>query len=206
MDKCAWDSYTLGRSKDGDRRMRRSHIVLSAAMLALAATGCARNEPIQTGRTAFTFDSTYQRASYAQPIETTFDRTVKVFRESGYILDIVDRATGQLSGRRGKTADKGGRNEVNLQFFALVMPAANNGSQLALKFTQVARVGIPVISEAKAEVILSQPELYSYVFRRVDAAVETAPGAASAPAPASTPAANAADADLMPSDPATPQS
>jgi hypothetical protein len=84
------------------------------------------------------------------------------------------------------------------------MPAANNGSQLALKFTQVARVGIPVISEAKAEVILSQPELYSYVFRRVDAAVETAPAAASASAPA--PAANAADADLMPRDPATPQS
>lgn len=173
-------------------------------MLALAATGCARNEPIQTGRTAFTFDSTYQRATYAQPIETTFDRTVKVFRDSGYVLDIVDRATGQISGRRGKTADKGGRNDVNLQFFALVMPAANNGSQLALKFTQVAKLGIPVISETKAEVILSQPELYAYIFRRVDAAVDvTAPSAPTGPA---APAPVSADADLMPSDPATPQS
>lgn len=187
--------------------MRRVQVFLSATMLALVGAGCARNEPIQTGRTAFTFDSTYQRASYAQPIETTFDRTVKVFRDSGYILDIVDRATGQLSGRRGKTADKGGRNEVNLQFFALVMPAANNGSQLALKFTQVARVGIPVISEAKAEVIMSQPELYAYIFRRVDAAADGKPAQAAMPASTavSAPAANPVDADLMPSEPSTPQ-
>ncbi|MBU6252616.1 MAG: hypothetical protein KGN98_05450 [Alphaproteobacteria bacterium] len=187
--------------------MRRFGLTMMSVLAGLTAAGCARNEPIQTDRTAFNFDSSYQRASFAQPIETTFDRTVKVFRESGYVLDIVDRATGQISGRRGKTADKGGRNEVKLQFFALVMPAANHGSQLALKFTQVARVGIPVISEARAEVILSQPELYAYVFRRVDSAsdaVGAAPAAVSTPAAPAEGASNA-NADLMPADPATPQ-
>lgn len=188
--------------------MRHFQPALSAALLTIALAGCAHNEPIQTGRTAFTFDSTYQHASFSQPIETTFDRTAKVFRDSGYILDIVDRATGQLSGRRGKTADKGGRNDVNLQFYALVMPAANNGSQLALKFTQVARVGIPVISETKAEVILSQPELYAYIFRRVDGAADAAslPMLPAQPAAPSAPTGNPAEADLMPSPAETPRS
>lgn len=180
--------------------MRRSQIALMTAFMALAAAGCTRNGPIQTDRAAFTFDSTYQRAGYTQPIEATFDRTVAVFRESGYVLDVVDRATGQISGRRGKTADKGGKNQVELRFFALVMPGTNQGSQLALKFTQVASVGLPVINETKAEIVLSQPELYAYVFRRVagtpannDQAVTPLPPlpAADAPAaPASAPAAS----------------
>lgn len=189
--------------------MRRFGLAVVAVVMGISATGCARNEPIQTDRTAFNFDSSYQRSSFAQPIETTFDRTVKVFRDSGYVLDIVDRATGQISGRRGKTADKGGHNEVKLQFFALVMPTANHGSQLALKFTQVARVGIPIISEARAEVILSQPELYAYIFRRVDAASDApmAPAAAGQTAAAAAPAASPVDAnaDVMPTDPSTPQ-
>ena len=153
--------------------MRRSHTILSTALLVLASAGCARNEPIQTDRAAFTFHSTYQRAGYTQPIEATFDKTVAVFRESGYVLDIVDRATGQISGRRGKTGDKGSKNQVALRFFALVMPGPGQGSQLALKFTQVASVGLPVINQTKAEVILSQPELYAYVFRRVAGAPVT---------------------------------
>ena len=69
--------------------MRRLFIMTSLGALALLTTGCARRDPIQTDRTAFTFDSTYQRNTYSQPIEATFDRTVTVFREAGYTLDLV---------------------------------------------------------------------------------------------------------------------
>ena len=188
--------------------MRRFYVTAMSAAVLLGSAGCARNEPIQTDRAAFTFDSTYQRAGYSQPIETTFDRTVKVFRDAGYMLDIVDRATGQISGRRGKTGDKGAKNQVDLRFFALVMPGTGQGSQLALKFTQVASVGVPLINQAKAEVILSQPELYAYVFRRVGS---SAPAASAMPAaleaamaPDAAPA--ALNADIMPQEtPADPR-
>ncbi|MFM7028394.1 MAG: hypothetical protein ACKOXK_06935 [Chakrabartia sp.] len=179
---------------------RASQILITSAFLVLGA-GCARNEPIQTDRAAFTYDSTYQRAGFSQPIEATFDKTAAIFRESGYVLDIVDRATGQISGRRGKTGDKGAKNQVELRFFALVMPGPNQGSQLALKFTQVASVGLPVINQAKAEIILSQPELYAYVFRRVGS---PAPGAAQAATPAAAPSPiaeqsqSAINADILP--------
>ena len=53
------------------------------------------------------------------PIEDTFDRTVLVFKEAGYKLDVIDRATGQISGRRGATGDKGSVKDKDLKFYAL---------------------------------------------------------------------------------------
>jgi hypothetical protein len=181
-------------------------MMTSICALALFAGGCARREPIQTDRTVFTYDSTYQRNNYTQPIEATFDRTTTVFREAGYTLDLVDRATGQISGRRGKTGDKGAKSTGELRFYALVLPGSGSGSQLALKFVQVANVGVPLISGAKAEVIMSQPELYAYVFRRVNGAT---PREAAATLPAPTPASPAygtdsVNSDLTPFEPESP--
>ncbi len=183
--------------------MRHPFILMSLGALALVSAGCSRRDPIQTDRTAFTFDSTYQRATYAQPIEATFDRTVTVFREAGYTLEIVDRATGQISGRRGKTGDKGAKTGGDMRFYAIVLPGTGSGSQLALKFVQLASVGVPIFSGAKAEVIMSQPELYAYVFRRVDGANRDAARAPIAPpalAPVGAPAAatDGLNSDLMP--------
>jgi hypothetical protein len=130
-----------------------------------------------------------------------------VFRESGYVLDVVDRATGQISGRRGKTGDKGSKNQVALRFFALVMPGPGQGSQLALKFTQVASVGLPVINQTKAEIILSQPELYAYIFRRVAGAPATGDQSVTPlpPAPAAEPVPQNAPQSDLPALPALPQ-
>lgn len=177
--------------------MRQPLALTAFSALALFATGCARTDPIQTDRTAFTFDATYQRSSFAQPIEATFDRTVTVFREAGYTLDIVDRATGQISGRRGKTGDKGAKSSGDLRFYAIVLPGTGNGSQLALKFAQLASVGVPLISGTKAEVIMSQPELYAYVFRRVNGANRDA---SSVPQPAGI-GVDSLNSDLAPPDP-----
>jgi hypothetical protein len=180
--------------------MRRLFIMTSLGALALLTTGCARRDPIQTDRTAFTFDSTYQRNTYSQPIEATFDRTVTVFREAGYTLDLVDRATGQISGRRGKTGDKGAKSTADMRFYAIILPGTGNGSQLALKFVQVANVGVPLLNGAKAEVIMSQPELYAYVFRRVNGATPT--GASSGLSPAApSEATDNVNSDLSPFDP-----
>ncbi len=181
--------------------MRRTLTLMTLGALALLPAGCARRDPIQTDRTAFTFDSTYQRATYAQPIEATFDRTVTVFREAGYKLDIVDRATGQISGKRGKSGDKGTKSPGDMRFYAIILPGSGSSSQLALKFVTLANVGVPLISGAKAEVIMSQPELYAYVFRRVNGATPT--GASSGLAPAATSeATDSVNADLSPFDPA----
>ena len=93
---------------------------LSAVLLALA--GCAAGGAIQPDRTVFSLDNNYQRYSYAMPIEQTFDRTVAVFKEAGYKLDVLDRATGQISGRRGATGDKGSGSDKDLKFYALILP------------------------------------------------------------------------------------
>lgn len=145
--------------------------LLALALVASASMGlsaCARPDSIQTDRTQFTPDDTFQRKAFSQPVVLTFDKTVTVFREAGYTLDIVDRATGQISGRRGKTGDKGAQRSDDLRFVALILPGAGDvGSVLNLKFVQVSPLGVPVISRSKAEVVLSQPELYAYVFSRI---------------------------------------
>ena len=145
--------------------------LLALALIASASIGlsaCARPDSIQTDRTQFTPDDTFQRKAFSQPVVLTFDKTVTVFREAGYTLDIVDRATGQISGRRGKTGDKGAQRSDDLRFVALILPGAGDvGSVLNLKFVQVSPLGVPVISRSKAEVVLSQPELYAYVFSRI---------------------------------------
>ncbi|MFM7008203.1 MAG: hypothetical protein ACKO0Z_02525, partial [Betaproteobacteria bacterium] len=74
--------------------MRQPLVLAFVAITSLGLAACATPNPIQTDRTVFNFDSTFQRAAYSQPIETTFDKTVTVFREAGYALDIIDRATG----------------------------------------------------------------------------------------------------------------
>jgi len=133
----------------------------------LMVTGCANRTPLQPDRAVFNVDGSYQRKFYNQSIETTFDRTVAVFREANYKLDIVDRATGQISGRRGKTGDKGANNDTDLRFAALILPE-RGGSQVALRIVQIANQGVPIISQSKTEIVLNQPELYAYIFRRIE--------------------------------------
>ncbi len=141
--------------------------ILVGMTTALLVTGCAGRAPLQPERAVFNVDDSYQRKVYTQSIETTFDRTVAVFREADYKLDIVDRATGQISGRRGKTGDKGANNETDLRFSALILPS-RGGSQIALRIVQIANQGVPLISQSKTEIVLNQPELYAYIFRRIE--------------------------------------
>lgn len=166
--------------------MVKFNILAGLTMMALAS-GCARTEPMQPDRAVFNVDASYQRAHYSQPIEATFDRTVAVFRESGYKLDIVDRATGQVSGRRGHTGDKGVKSDTDLRFYAIVLPEGE-GSQIALRIAQIASQGIPVLNQSRTEVILNQPELYAYIFRRIEtpAAPAAQPVAADTPPAAET--------------------
>ena len=181
--------------------MRQPLVLAFVAFTSLGLAACATPNPIQTDRTVFNFDSTFQRAAYSQPIETTFDKTVTVFREAGYALDIIDRATGQISGQRGKTGDKGASKNNDMRFVALVLPGVGGGSQLALKFVQVSNVGVPVINRTQAEVVLSQPELYSYVFRRVDGATRGMEAAPAAMAPTTGTGQSGLESDILPVDP-----
>ena len=149
--------------------MRQLFVLALVAASGLWVSACARPDSIQTDRTQFTPDDTFQRKTYSQPVVLTFDKTVAVFREAGYTLDIVDRASGQISGRRGKTGDKDAQRSDDLRFVALVLPGSGDvGSILTLKFVQVSPVGVPVLNRAKAEVVLTQPELYAYVFSRIN--------------------------------------
>lgn len=159
--------------------MAHAKSAIGALIIATAVVGCARTEPMQPDRSVFNVDASYQRAHYDKPIETTFDQTVAVFREAGYKLDIVDRATGQISGRRGKTGDKGSTSGTDLRFYALVLPD-NGESQIALRIVQIASQGIPVLTQAKTEIVLNQPELYAYIFRRIEGAPPAKPNAAEA--------------------------
>jgi hypothetical protein len=156
---------TIGTSIQ-ESSMAKFNILAGMTLMALV-TGCAGRAPLQPDRAVFSVDASHQRKSYAQSIETTFDRTVSVFREAGYKLDIVDRATGQISGRRGKTGDKGAINDTDLRFSALILPD-RNGSQIALRIVQIANQGVPMISASKTEIVLNQPELYAYIFRRIE--------------------------------------
>ncbi|NCU11570.1 MAG: hypothetical protein GXC70_05325 [Sphingomonadaceae bacterium] len=156
--------------------------IASLAALLYLLPGCSTGAAIQPDRSVFMLDNNYQRHSYPWPIETTFDQTVATFRESGYRLDVADRATGQLSGRRGKTGDKGVAADKDLKFYALVLPREDGTSELGIKIVQVIKSG--PFGSSQAEIIVSDPQMYRYLFRRI----ETAPSqkAAALPDPAST--------------------
>jgi hypothetical protein len=141
--------------------------ILASMTATLLVAGCAGRAPLQPDRAVFSVDASYQRKNYNQSIEATFDRTVAVFREANYKLDVVDRATGQISGRRGQTGDKGATIDTDLRFSALILPD-RGGSQVALRIVQIANQGVPMISQSKTEIVLNQPELYAYIFRRIE--------------------------------------
>ncbi len=136
-----------------------------AAALALPLASCGGGAAIQPDRSVFGLDNTYQRYAYDQPIEATFDNAVAVFREAGYRMDVIDRATGQISGQRGPTGDKGTSTDKELKFYALVMPH-ERGSQLSLRIVQM--VGGSALGGAKAELILSEAQLYQYAFVTIE--------------------------------------
>lgn len=136
-----------------------------AAALALPLSSCGGGAAIQPDRSVFGLDNTYQRYAYDQPIEATFDNAVAVFREAGYRMDVIDRATGQISGQRGPTGDKGTSTDKELKFYALVMPH-ERGSQLSLRIVQI--VGGSALGGAKAELILSEAQLYQYAFVTIE--------------------------------------
>lgn len=141
--------------------LRLSAILVPVAMISACAGGTA----LQPDRSIFSLDSNYQRFTYSMPIEETFDRTVAVFKEAGYKLDVVDRATGQISGRRGATGDKGASSDKDLKFYALVLPKGAD-SELGVKVVQILKSG--PLGSSNAELILSDPQMYQYTFRRIE--------------------------------------
>lgn len=144
----------------------RPAIILASLML---LTGCAAGSALQPDRAVFSLDNNYQRSDYRLPIEETFDRTVAVFKEAGYRLDVIDRATGQISGQRGATGDKGSPNNKDLKFYAMVMPSGLGGSELTVKIVQVIKDGgAPLFGKPKAEVIVTEPRMYQFLFRRIE--------------------------------------
>lgn len=129
--------------------------------------GCAGGSALQPDRSIFSLDNNYQRYTYSMPIEEVFDRTVTIFQEAGYKLDVIDRATGQVSGRRGATGSKGVGTDKDLKFYALVIPR-NGGSELNIKIVQVIKSG--KLGTSKAELIVSETQMYQYLFRRIESA------------------------------------
>ena len=129
--------------------------------------GCAGGSALQPDRSIFSLDNNYQRYTYSIPIEDVFDRTVTIFQEAGYKLDVIDRATGQISGRRGATGSKGVGTDKDLKFYALVIPRSG-GSELNIKIVQVIKSG--KLGTSKAELIVSETQMYQYLFRRIESA------------------------------------
>ena len=151
----------------------------------ILVSACGGGAALQPDRSIFSLDSAYQRYGYTMPIEETFDRTVTMFKDAGYKLDVIDRATGQISGRRGATGDKGASTDKDLKFYALVLPR-NGGSELGLKIVQVVRGG--ALGGAATELIVNDPGMYQYAFRRVENL--SAPQPAKVPPAPSAPGAN----------------
>lgn len=146
------------------RTILRIIIVNTALVSAGLLSGCVSGAAIQPDRSIFSLDNNYQRYSYDLDIEETFDRTVSVFRESGYRLDVIDRATGQISGRRGARGEKGRGSDKDLKFYALVLPRGD-GSEIGLKIVQVIKSG--TFRSARAELIVNDRQMYQYTFRRI---------------------------------------
>lgn len=147
----------------------------------LVLGGCAGGAALQPDRSIFSLDNNYQRYSYAMAIEETFDRTISVFKDAGYKLDVIDRATGQISGRRGATGDKGTGTDKDLKFYALVLPGSD-GSYLSIKIVQVIKSG--ALGTSKAELIVNDSQMYQYAFRRIENSAATAGAPAEARQPA----------------------
>ena len=70
------------------------HLALAISVVSLVSA-CGGGAALQPDRSVFGLDNSYQRHNYEQPIEDTFDRTVAMFKEAGYGLDVIDRATGR---------------------------------------------------------------------------------------------------------------
>lgn len=163
-------------------------IVRNSSLLAavLLVSSCGGGAAIQPDRSIFNLDNNYQRYTYSIPIEQTFDRTIAMFKESGYRFDVIDRATGQISGRRGQTGDKGSATDKDLKFYALVLPRGA-GSELSIKIVQVIKSG--ALGTSKAEMIVNDPQMYQYAFRRIENSASqqgTAPAALAPAAPSSS--------------------
>ena len=79
-----------------------------------------------------------------------------MFRDASYRMEVVDRATGQISGRRGPTGDKGTSTDKDLKFYALNIPH-ERGSQLSMRIVQIIRGG--ALNGTRAEVILPNAQL-----------------------------------------------
>ncbi len=142
------------------RAWRFQMIIISCIML----WACAGGSALQPDRSIFSLDNNYQRFSYPMAIEETFDRTLTVFKEAGYKLDVIDRATGQISGRRGATGDKSSRSDKDLKFYALVLPK-DNESELSIKIVQIIKSGS--LGTSRAELIVNDPQMYQYAFSRI---------------------------------------
>lgn len=136
-----------------------------AALMSFALSACSSGSALQPDRSIFSLDNNYQRYAYSAPIETTFEQTVAVFKEAGYKLDVIDRATGQISGTRGASGDKGSPSDKDLKFYALVLPKGS-GSELGIKIVQVLRRG--PLGSSRAELIVNDAMMYQYLFRRVE--------------------------------------
>lgn len=111
------------------------------------------------------------------PIEDTFDRTVSVFKDAGYKMDVIDRATGEISGRRGATGDKGSACDKDLKFYALILPSLR-GSEIGLKIVQNIKSG--TLGTSQAELIVNDAQMYQYAFRRIENATTQRSNAAPA--------------------------
>ena len=143
-----------------------------AALMSFALSACSSGSALQPDRSIFSLDNNYQRYAYSAPIETTFEQTVAVFKEAGYKLDVIDRATGQISGTRGASGDKGSPSDKDLKFYALVLPKGS-GSELGIKIVQVLRRG--PLGSSRAELIVNDAMMYQYLFRRVENASAPVP-------------------------------
>jgi hypothetical protein len=167
-----------------------------APIALLLTSACAGSVAVQPDRAVFSLDSNYQRYPFIFPIETTFDRTVATFKDAGYKFDVLDRATGQISGTRGHNSKQtNGGSDKGLKFYALVMPGPNGGSQLAIKIVQTIEGGIPVVKQTRTEIIVTDAQMYQYIFRRVETAY--APMGGMMPLPEKIPAAQP-QSDLAP--------
>jgi hypothetical protein len=155
----------------------RSIKMLATAMsFALPLAGCVTGGAIQPDRSVFSLDGNYQRYQYDFGIEETFDRTVKVFKDAGYRLDVVDKATGQISGERGMTTTRAGTaaTDKGLKFYGLVLPTPSGQSQVAIKIVQVIKRG-SMVNSTKTEIIVGDAQMYQFMFRRIaDMAMSTA--------------------------------
>lgn len=160
----------------GRRSMSR---LATGCLFILGLAGCVRDVALQPDRSIFSLDNNYQRQAYDFPIQEAFDRTVHVFTQAGYRLDVVDRATGQISGRRGAAGRRNGPSDKDLKFYALVVPRME-GSELSIKIVQIVKAGgIPLVGASRSELIVNDRQLYAFLFQRI---ADVEPAAAPPPA------------------------